>query len=225
MNKKLQSFSNQSVVIPKKVSKLIDEVNILNEDLFKVLIKMGSVLENLKSELDASNLTTEDIEKELPFTWRHAKNLMQISKSPILTNKKIQKRLPQAVGTLTVLTKMHESRPALFKKALEEEIEVKDGKDTILRPLIHPEMIRKDIENFRENKVQGHSTKKNNSKNTVTETIEIEFRKDITYTFLSKKLKHLSNVSEHHFKVKPDAKKFSKYMKVKNTPFKKGTKK
>ena len=53
----------------------------------------------------------------------------------------------------------------------------------------------------------------------------IEFRKDITYTFLSKKLKHLSNVSEHHFRVKPDAKKFSKYMKVKNTPFKKGTKK
>ena len=222
--KTLTDYDKQTLVISKKVSNLISQVHVLHEDAFKAIVKMGKVLNQLKKELDKDDITTEQIEKELPFSWRHAKNVIQISTSPMIKNKDIKKRLPAATGTLIEIVKMHDSNPKLFNEALNATVPVKDGKDTIDRPLIHPEMIRKDIESFRSNKIQGHGTKKANAKNQITISVDVSFKKDASPDFLMNKVTKLKNVTCSGFDVHVDISKFKKYLSRTNTPFKKGKK-
>jgi len=223
-DKDFDKDDKKTLVISKKVSSLIKEVHALNEDMFKVILKMGKTLNQLKAQLDKEGITTEQIEKEIPFTWRHAKNIMQVASCPILKDPNIKNDLPPSIGTLIEIVKMHDSKPKLFNEALNATITVKDGKDVIERQLIHPEMLRKDIESFRGIKVQGHGTKKTNEKNQITVSVDVSFKKNVSPDWLMNKVTKLRNVTEPGFDVHVDISKFKKYLTRKNTPFKKGKK-
>ena len=210
--KSLQSFATKSLY-SRKISNLINEVHVLNDDMFRLIVKLGKKVVQLEQECIKEDITVGMIEKELPFSWRHAKNIIQVSQSPILMDKKYKKRLPPSIGTLIQLVKMHKERPRLFLTAWNEKKKEKDGQNRITDYLINPEMTRQQIIAFREANVNGQTTKKLNKRNEITYNMAITFKKDISSAYLKKKLKELEKIAEKDFRIDITSSPLQKHLK------------
>jgi hypothetical protein len=212
MTNKLKPYTLKPLA-SKKVIKLVDEVNVLYDKTWKSWIKLGKKLKELNDELKKDGMSAlPEVEKRLCFRWSHAVRLLKVVDSPLLKDKEIRNRLPKEVGTLLEITRMNKS---ILAKALKTNIPIRDEDGTKRTvPLIRPDMIRSEIQNFRMMELQ----KINNNtgygiRDRVDYTIKISFDKKISSNHLKKKLNELEAVSEGNFKVDIGQVRFSNYLK------------
>jgi hypothetical protein len=212
MSNKLKPFTLKPLA-SKKIIRLVDEVNVLYDHTWKSWIKLGKKLKELNEELKLDKMSAlPEVEKRLSFKWSHAIRLLKVVDSPLLKDKEIRNRLPQEVGTLQIITRMNKT---LLDKALKHHVNIReDGiKKRVL--LIRPNMVRKEIEDFRmmENIRLNGNGNGYGIRGRVDYSIKISFDKKISPTYLKKKLQQLDDISEDNFRVDIDQMKMSNYLK------------
>ena len=212
MSKKLVPYTLKPMV-SKKLSNMIGRVNSVYDKLREDWIKLGNELILLDEEMKKDNYSSiPSVEKELRFSWTHAKRLIEVFRFLKGLTKKELKRYPiHIIGTMSVISRMNKSH---LKKALKEYISIKD-EDEIVRkvPLIRPDTTRKEIEDFRfDQNLKGvGSTKKKTDE--VHQTLTITFDKNISSRRLNEKLNELECVTDKDFKIEVDIGRFVKYLK------------
>jgi hypothetical protein len=199
MPKKLQKITLQQN-ISNKVETLIGEANSLYEATWDGWIKLGNKIKQLDSELKKDNYASlPSVEKKLSFSWLHASKILRVAESDLLKNKKIRNRLPQTIGTLQVLSGMPKKD---ITDALVANIKVKDddGK-RISVPLIRPDMVRKELEDWR--KVKNQTTlvgvKKPKGKKQIN--LKITYSENLNDKTLEKKYAQLEKITDKDFKI------------------------
>ena len=212
MSKKLVPYTLKPMV-SKKLSNRIERVNSAYDKICKDWVSLGNELILLDEEMKKDNYSSiPSVEKELRFSWTHAKRLIEVFRfSKGLTKKELKRYPIHSVGSMSVISRMNKSH---LKKALKEYVSIKD-EDGIARkvPLIRPDTTRKEIEDFRFEQNQKSVKNKKKKIDEVHQTLTITFDKDISSRRLNDKLNELDCITDKDFKVEVDIGRFSKYLK------------
>ena len=212
MSKKLVPYTLNPMV-SKKLSNRIESVNSAYDTLSEDWIKLGNELILLDEEMKKNNYSSiPSVEKELRFSWTHAKRLIGVFRfSKDLTRKELKRYPINSVGSMVIISRMNKSH---LKTALKEHVSIKDD-DGIVRkvPLIRPDTTRKEIEDFRSEQNQKSVKNKKKKIDEVHQTLTITFDKDISSRRLNDKLNELDGITDKDFKVDVDIGRFVKYLK------------